>query len=172
MIAAEYSYPYTELAEVLHGNSITVVLLYMYILLNPLAVGFFCYPPIGTEIILLYILTWHGVYFFIFTVCRSLFSLVLPFPGLRIEAMPLSKVQGKCICKMFKAENQETQLPLLCTKPSIDKHKLSSFQGWYSRGRFIGHSCLACTVNSADLSAILCHNSRIERADLPAIHAK
>ena len=66
-----------------------------------------------------------------FTVYHGLFSLVLTFPGLRIEALPLSAVQGKCIYKIFKADNQETEVSLLCTKPSIDKHEeFSSFQGW------------------------------------------
>ena len=60
-----------------------------------------------------------------FTVWHGLFCFVLVFPGLRIEASPLSTVQGKCIYKIFKAENQETKFPLLCTKPSIDKHKFS-----------------------------------------------
>ena len=39
------------------------------------------------------------------------FSLVLMFRRLRIEAAPLSTVQGKCIYKIFKAENQEIQFP-------------------------------------------------------------
>ena len=34
-----------------------------------------------------------------------------------------SSVRDKCIYKMFKAENRETQFPLLRAKPSIDKHK-------------------------------------------------
>ena len=39
---------------------------------------------------------------------------------LRIEALLLSTVQGKCI---YKAENQEIKFQLLCAKPSKDKHK-------------------------------------------------
>ena len=78
----------------------------------------------------LHILIWHGVYFFIFTVWHGHFSLVLTFPGLRIEDPPLCTVQGKCLYTIFKAENQETQFPLLYTKPSIDKFKFSSLQGW------------------------------------------
>ena len=81
------------------------------------------------QIIFLHTFTWHGV-FSMFTVWPKLFSLVLTFPGLRIEALPLSTVQDKCIYKIFKAENQETQFPLLYTKPSIDKCKFSSFQDW------------------------------------------
>ena len=57
-----------------------------------------------------------------FTVWHRLYSLILTFPWLRIEAPPLTAVQEKCIYKFFKAENQETQFLLLCTKPSIDKH--------------------------------------------------
>ena len=53
--------------------------------------------------------TWHGVFFSMFTVWHGLFSLVLLFPGLRIEAPPLSTVQGKCIYTIFKAEIQEIQ---------------------------------------------------------------
>ena len=65
-----------------------------------------------------------------FTVWHGGFSLVLTFPGLRIKTPPLCTVRGKCIYKIFEAENQETQFPFLCTKPSIDKYKFSSFQGW------------------------------------------
>ena len=54
---------------------------------------------------------WHG-----------LFSLVLAFPGLRIEALSLS-TWYVYIYTIFKVENQETQFPLVCTKPSIDRHK-------------------------------------------------
>ena len=57
-----------------------------------------------------------------FTVWHGLFSLVLLFLRLRIETLPLSTVQGKCIYT-FKAENQEIQFLLLCTNPSKDKHK-------------------------------------------------
>ena len=64
------------------------------------------------------------------TVWHGHFSLILTFPGLRIEAPPLSTVQDKYIYKILKAKNQETQFLLLCTKPSTDKHKFSSFQGW------------------------------------------
>ena len=66
----------------------------------------------------------HGVYIFIFTVWHGLFSFILTFPERRIEAFPLSTVQGKYIYNIFKVENQETQFSLLCTKPSIDKHKV------------------------------------------------
>ena len=51
------------------------------------------------------------------------------FTGVRIEAPPLSTVQGKCIYTIFKAENQETQFLILCTKPSIEKHKFLFFKG-------------------------------------------
>ena len=64
-----------------------------------------------------------------YTVWYGLFSLVLMSSGLRIEALPLSTVQGTCMYTIFKAENQEIQFPLLCTKPSIDKHKFLSFNG-------------------------------------------
>ena len=125
--------------------------------INPLSVEFFCYPPIGTKIIfyipsprieLIFLYLLFGTDFFLFFVSF--------FFGLRIEAPPLSTVKAKCIYKIFKAENQETQFPHFCTKPkpSIDKHKFSSFQGWQFQGRFIGHLCLACTISSVDISAI------------------
>ena len=56
-----------------------------------------------------------------FTVWHGLFSLVLMFLRLTIEALPLSTVHGKFKYNIFKAENQETQFLLLCTKPGIDK---------------------------------------------------
>ena len=65
-----------------------------------------------------------------FIVWHGLFSLVLIISGLRIEALPLSMVKGKCIHTIFKAANQEIQFPLLCTKPSKDKLKFLSFKGW------------------------------------------
>ena len=64
------------------------------------------------------------------TVRHGLFSLILVFSGLRIESLPLSIVQGKCICTTFKAEIQEIELPLLCTKPSKNKHTFLSFKDW------------------------------------------
>ena len=81
---------------------------------------FVCYPPMHVDNFL-HTLTWDGVYFFILTVWHGLYSLVFTFSGLRIGALLLSSVQGKCIYNIFKAENQETQFQL-CTKPSIDKH--------------------------------------------------
>ena len=57
------------------------------------------------------------------------------------------------IYTIFKAENQEIQFLLLCTKPNIDKHKFLFFKGLWSCGRFIGQLCLACAISSADLSA-------------------
>ena len=53
-----------------------------------------------------------------FTVWHRLFSLVLVFTGLRIEAPHPLTVQGKCIYTIFRAENQEIKFPLLRTKPS------------------------------------------------------
>ena len=87
-------------------------------MVNPLAAELFFATLELVRRSFLQTLTWHG-----------LFSLVLMFPGLRIEAPPLSTVQGKCIYTFFKAENQEIQLLLLCTKPSKDKHKFLFFKG-------------------------------------------
>ena len=58
-----------------------------------------------------------------FTLWHALFPLTLMFRAVRTEAPPPSTVQGKCIYTFFKGENQAIQLPLLCTKPSKDKHK-------------------------------------------------
>ena len=68
--------------------------------------------------------------FSMFTFWHGLLSLVLVFFGLRIEALPLSTVQGKCIYTLFKAENQDFQFSPLCTKLSIDEQKCFSFKGW------------------------------------------
>ena len=114
---------------------------------NPLAAEFFLLPSNWHGGNFLHTLTGHGCFFHVYCLALT-FTLVLTLPRLKIEAPPLFTVQGKYIYKMFKAENQETQFPLLCTKPHIDKHKFSSFHGWQSRRRFIRH------------------NSRIERADL------
>ena len=65
-----------------------------------------------------------------FTVWYRHFSFIPLFPGLRIEAPRLSTVQGKCIYTNFKAEKQEIQFLLLCTKSSTGKHKFLSFKGW------------------------------------------
>ena len=62
-----------------------------------------------------------------FTVWHGLLSLVLMFSRLKIEALPLSTVQGKCIYTLFKVENHEIKFPPLCTKSGIDKHKFLSF---------------------------------------------
>ena len=118
----------------------------------------FYIPSPGTEFIFSYLLF-----------CTD-FPMVLTFPGLRIEAPQLSTVHGKCTYNIFKAENQETQFPLLYAKPIIDKHKLSSFQG----GRFISHLCLACTVSLADLlvirSTIVESSGPICQSSVPSRH--
>ena len=71
--------------------------------------------------------TWLRVYFSMFSVWHGLLSFVLIFLGLRIKALFL---QDKCIYTIFKMDNQEIQFPLLCTKPSTDKHTFLSFKGW------------------------------------------
>ena len=132
-----------------------------------------------------------------FTVWHGLFSLVLIFPGLRIEAPPPSTVQGQCVYILFKAEHQKIHFPLLCTKPSKDKHTFFFFQRlivpepicqpavpsmYYQFGRFIGQACQISRMERADLSAKhanytrllgrfidqVCQNSQMERADVSA----
>ena len=88
------------------------------------------------------------------TVWHGLFSLVLVFTGLRIEALPISTVQG--IYTISKAENQEIQFPFSCTKPGVDKH-VFVFQSLIVQRPIYRPSVL---------------HSRIERTDLSAIHAK
>ena len=73
------------------------------------------------------------------------------FAGLRIEALPQSTLQDKYVYTLFKAENQEIQFPLLCTK--LSKDKVFFFQRLLVPGRFIGQPCLACTIGATDLSA-------------------
>ena len=64
-----------------------------------------------------------------FTVWHGLFSLVLDFPGLRIEAPALSTVQVS-VYTIHKVENQEIEFPLLRTESFIDKHKFLTFKSW------------------------------------------
>ena len=140
---------------------------------NPLAVGFLLIPSNWHGDIFLQTLTWHGLLFSMFTVWHGFFSLVLMFPGLRIEALPPSTVRGKCIYTFFKAKNQEIQLPLVCTKPSTDQNMFWSFKGRWSvvPGRFIGLTCSWCPsahYQFYPFVGLTCHNSRIERADLAA----
>ena len=76
------------------------------------------------------------------------------FPGWELKLRPsLSTVQGKYIYIFFKAENQEIQFPLLCTKTSKDKHKFFVLQRLAVTGQFIVQLCLACTISLADLAA-------------------
>ena len=49
----------------------------------------------------------HGLYFSIFAVRHGLFSLVLMFPGLRIEAPPPSTVKGKCRYTFLKRKTKK-----------------------------------------------------------------
>ena len=65
------------------GERLKVVFLF-----NPLAAELYLLPFIGHEGNFLQTFTWHGLSFSIFTVWHSLFSLVLVFPVLRIEAPP------------------------------------------------------------------------------------
>ena len=68
------------------------------------------------------IITWSGLSYSMFTVWHGLFSLVLMFSGVRIEALPHSQYRVN-VYTLFKAENQLIHFPLLLTKPSKDKHK-------------------------------------------------
>ena len=113
--------------------------------------SFFCYPRISMELICLHTFTWHEV-LSMFTLWHGLFSLVLMFPGLKIKVPPLSTVHGNNIHTIFKAENQEIQYLLLCTKPSIQ----INISFYHSR---VGSL-------EADLSA----NRATQWPDLSAIH--
>ena len=90
--------------------------------------SFFCYPRIGTDNFYKP-LPGMDFRFQCLPFGTDFFSLVLMFPGVRIEASPPSTVQGKCIYTFFKVKNQAIQFLLLCTKPSKDKHKILSFKG-------------------------------------------
>ena len=71
-----------------------------------LAAEYFLIPLRDTETIF-YKPSPGTVFFSMFSVWHRLFSLVLMFPRLKIEALAPSTVQGKCIYTIFKAENQE-----------------------------------------------------------------
>ena len=93
-----------------------------------------------------------------FTVWHELFSMVLMFPGMRIEALPPSTVQGKCISTFFKAENQEIQLLLLCNKPS-KYNKFLSFKGRYSRADLLA-LYPSEYYQFGQFFSLTCHNSQ------------
>ena len=88
------------------------IYLLKYLPINPSAAEFLLLSSNWHGDNFLHIYTWHQVYFFIFTVWHGLFSLILVFPKLRIEALSLSTVQCKCKYTIFKAENQETNFSL------------------------------------------------------------
>ena len=69
---------------------------------NPSAAGFFCYPLAGHAVNFLQTCTWHGPSFSILIVWHQLFSLLLMFSRVRIDASPPSTVQGKCIYTFLK----------------------------------------------------------------------
>ena len=91
------------------------------LMLTPWLLSFFVLSSNWHKDNFLQTLTWHGLSISMFTIWHDFFSLVLMFPGVRIEAPPPSTVQGKCIYTYLQAENQAIQLPLLCTKPCKDK---------------------------------------------------
>ena len=63
---------------------------------------FFLLPFAGHGVNFLQTFTCHGLSFSMFTVLHRLFSLVLMFSRLRIEALSPSTVQGKCIYTFIK----------------------------------------------------------------------
>ena len=65
--------------------------------------------------------------FSMFTVWHGLFSLVLIFSTLRIDAPPHPQYRVSEYT-FFKTQNQSIQFPLLCTKLSKDKRKILFFQ--------------------------------------------
>ena len=89
----------------------------------------------------LHTFTWHRV-FPCLLFCTDYFSLVLAFPGLRIEALSLSTVQGKCLYKISKFLTWRTR------KLNIRSYVLNLIQ---MNIRF--HLSKVCSPE-ADLSAI------------------
>ena len=81
-------------------------------------------------------LTWHRLSFSIFTVWHRLFSLVLLFPRLRIEALLPSTVQGKCIYTFLKLRTRKFNFRSYVLNPV--KINISFC---HSRGQFIGLLC-------------------------------
>ena len=74
---------------------------------NPLAAEFFLLPSNWHGDNVLHTFTWHGVFFHAYCLARTFFF-GTHVPMLRIKALPLSTVQGKCIYTNFNAQNQET----------------------------------------------------------------
>ena len=103
-----------------------------------------------------------------FTVLHRLFFGTYVFQAENLSSAP-STAQSKYIYTIFKVENQVIQFPLLCTKPSIAKHKLLSFKGRLSLGRFIGQSCHSRIEWAAKKFV---PHSLIEQAVLSSILAK
>ena len=103
--------PYSKLHTDIHRSTPNSLAAEFFFATLQGALGYFLYiPSSGTK------------FFLMFTVWCRLFFLILKFPRLRIEALPLSTVQGKCVYTIFQAESQEIQFPLLCSKPRKDEH--------------------------------------------------
>ena len=92
---------------------------------NPLAVELFYILRWARRF--LQVFTWHGLFqcllfgmdFFLWYSC---------FPGWDLKLRPIHST-GFVIYTFFKAEPVDSN-PLICTKPSKDKHKFFSFKGW------------------------------------------
>ena len=91
-------------------------------LLNPLAADFFFATLLGARSYFFYIPSPGTELFPCLLFGTDFFLGYSCFPGWNLTP-PQSTVQGKSIYTIFKAENQEIQFPLLCTKHSKFKHK-------------------------------------------------
>ena len=111
-IAYQFNYPLNIIVLSYYVLVLTLLLQSFYTLLCWARSYFFYKPSPGKDF-----------FFSMFTVWHGLFSLVLMFPGLRIEAPPHPQYRVS-VYTLFKAENHEIQFPLLCTKPSKDKQRL------------------------------------------------
>ena len=125
-------------------------LLYQLVLLT-LWLQRFLYPSLGTELIF-YKPSPGTDIFPMFTIWHGLFSLVLVFTGLRIEAPPPSTVQDKCIYTFLKLKASRFHFSSYVLNLVMIHISLFSFKGWQSRDLFMGQPCLASTCSSADLS--------------------
>ena len=127
---------------------------------------FFLLPSAGHEIIF-YVPSSGTEFFSMFTVQHGLFSLVLMFPELRFEVLPLFTAQGKSIKRRTRKFNfrsyvlnpVQINISFCLSNVGSPEAKLSASRATLLNraGRFIGHPC---------------HNSRIKWADLLTIRAK
>ena len=95
----------------LHGDNFLHTITWhgynMLLRVNHLAEKFFLLPSNVHRDNFLYTFTWHGLYFSMFTVWHGLFSLVLIFPRLRIEAPPYLQYRVSVYTQFLKQRTRK-----------------------------------------------------------------